>query len=145
MAGDTARDTVLVLDDDPVVGELLGVLLRRAGLETVIVVDPTAALLAAAERAPSIVAAVCDLQLGTSNGADVLCALRPIIPAARAIVMSGHPAAHVEAELARAGIDAIVFQKPFRAADLVAAICAEAAPCSGEAHGDLRQQAAFLR
>jgi DNA-binding NtrC family response regulator len=117
-----SRGVVVVLDDDPLIGELLSVVLDRAGYEPVTPGDPEAAYGIVAKRPDSVVAAVCDLQLGPSNGAEVLCNLRGIAPGLRAIVMSGHPEAHVQAELERAGTEATVFQKPFRPADLVAAI-----------------------
>jgi DNA-binding NtrC family response regulator len=113
---------VLVLDDDPAIGELLSIVLGRAGYEPVTPVDAAAALDFAAGRPEAVVAAVCDLQLDAANGAEVLCGLRGIAPRMRAIVISGHAESHVRAELDRAGTEATFVQKPFRAADLVAAI-----------------------
>jgi DNA-binding NtrC family response regulator len=113
---------VLVLDDDPLIGELLSVVLDRAGFEPVTPVDAEAAYVVVADHPDSVVAAVCDLQLGTSNGAEVLCNMCAMVPGMRAIVMSGHAESHVQAELDRAGTEATIFQKPFRPADLVAAI-----------------------
>jgi DNA-binding response OmpR family regulator len=116
------RGVVVVLDDDPLIGELLAVVLDRAGYEPVTPGDAEAAYGIVADHPGSVVAAVCDLQLGRANGAEVLCNLREMAPGMRAIVMSGHPESHVQAELERAGTDATVIQKPFRPADLVAAI-----------------------
>lgn len=111
-----------MLDDDPLIGELLSVVLDRAGFEAVTPPDWPTALGIVTQRL--VLAAVCDLQLGDSNGAEVIGSLQHAAPQLRAIVMSGHPAAHVHAELARVGTEAIVLQKPFRPADLVAAIAA---------------------
>lgn len=119
-----SRGVVIVLDDDPIIGELLSVVLDRAGFEPYIPTDWRTAVDVAAARSESVVAAICDLQLGSANGAEVLGALCGVVPDLRAIVMSGHSESHVQAALDRAGTDAIVFQKPFRPADLVAAISA---------------------
>ena len=118
------RGVVLVLDDDPVIGELLSVVLGRAGFEPRTPVDWRAAVDGASERGERIVAAVCDLQLGHANGADLLGELCERLPGVCAVLISGHSTAHIHTELARAGIDAIVFQKPFRASEMVAAITA---------------------
>ena len=111
-----------MLDDDPIMGELLSVVLTRAGFEPRVLDDwPGAVDVATAHPGP-VVAAICDLQLGTVDGAEVLAALREAIPEMQAIVMSGHPESHIQAALSRAGTDALVFQKPFRPADLVAVL-----------------------
>lgn len=118
--GTESRGVVLVLDDDPIVGELLSVVLAQAGFEALTPPDWASALELVTQR--SVVAAVCDLQLGDSNGVEVLESLRQAAPGLRAVVMSGHPAWHVRSELDRVGTEAIVLQKPFRPADLVAAL-----------------------
>jgi len=115
---------VLVLDDDPIIGELLSVVLGRAGFEPLTPSNPRDAIDVASTRPDAVVAAICDLQLGSTNGAELLGTLSRLAPAMQAIVMSGHPESHIQAELDRAGTEAIMFQKPFRPADMVAAITA---------------------
>lgn len=126
----------MVLEDDAVFAELLAVTLDHAGFEPRIVPDGVRARRLVAEYRADVVAAVCDLQLGhgapprssaplvserrgVSNGADVVRALRDLVPDLTAVVMSGHPAAHVREELARVGTEAIVLEKPFRPAALL--------------------------
>ena len=119
-----SRGVVLVLDDDPIMGELLSVVLTRAGFEPRVLDDWRTAVAAATADAGPVVAAICDLQLGTADGAEVLAELQQAVPDLLAIVMSGHPESHIRAALDRAGTHAIVFQKPFRPADLVAVLTA---------------------
>ncbi len=131
-----------MLDDDPVIGELLSVVLGRAGFEPLVSQDWHAAVELVHARGERVVAAVCDLQLGHVNGADVIGALQSVEPGVCAVLISGHSQAHIHTQLAQTGTDAIVFQKPFRAADMVAAIvAATAAPASAEADCDLGEQA----
>lgn len=124
VAAERSRGVVLVIDDDPVLGELLALALAHAGFEAVTPADRHAAVAVATDRGAAVVAAVCDLQLGSTNGIEIVRALRDVVPGLTAIVISGHSTSTVEAELHRAGTDAIVLQKPFRPAEMVAVLTA---------------------
>src|SRR6186713_1646732 len=64
------RGSVLVVDDEPTIGEVVSAYLRRAGYDTRVARDGPAALAAVAERSPDLI--VLDLMLPGIDGLEVM-------------------------------------------------------------------------
>src|SRR4051794_41537134 len=64
------RGSILVVDDEPTIGEVVSAYLRRAGYETRIAADGYAALAAVDERSPDLI--VLDLMLPGIDGLEVM-------------------------------------------------------------------------
>src|SRR3954453_13455068 len=67
---DHTRGSVLVVDDEPTIGEVVSRYLKRAGYETRVAHDGLAALDAVAERPPDLI--VLDLMLPGLDGLEVM-------------------------------------------------------------------------
>ena len=70
MAEGHVRGSVLVVDDEPTIGEVVSAYLERAGYETRVAGDGLAALDAVAERSPDLI--VLDLMLPGLDGLEVM-------------------------------------------------------------------------
>jgi two-component system response regulator MtrA len=118
---DRVRDRVLVVDDDPALAEMLGIVLRNEGFEPVFVADGEQALAAFRDHRPDIV--LLDLMLPGMSGIDVCRAIRAEsgIP----IVMLTAKTDTVDVVLGlESGADDYVV-KPFKPKELVARIRAQ--------------------
>jgi two-component system response regulator MtrA len=112
---------VLVVDDDPALAEMLGIVLRNEGFEPVFVADGEQALAAFRDHRPDIV--LLDLMLPGMSGIDVARAIRAesLIP----IVMLTAKTDTVDVVLGlESGADDYVM-KPFKPKELVARIRAQ--------------------
>ena len=68
------RGSILVVDDEPTIGEVVSAYLQRAGYETRVAADGDAALAAVEERSPDLV--VLDLMLPGTDGLEVMRRIR---------------------------------------------------------------------
>ena len=107
------RDTILIVDDEPVVRALLCVALEPAGARIVEAADGSEALEAAWREHPDVV--VLDVGLPKLSGIDVCRALKtnPIAP--HVILITGNAQAD---GIETSGADSVI-AKPFRPVDLV--------------------------
>ena len=64
------RGSILVVDDEPTIGEVVSAYLQRAGYETRVALDGPSALEAVAERSPDLI--VLDLMLPGIDGLEVM-------------------------------------------------------------------------
>jgi CheY-like chemotaxis protein len=64
------RGAILVVDDEPTIGEVVSAYLQRAGYETRVALDGPSALEAVAERSPDLI--VLDLMLPGIDGLEVM-------------------------------------------------------------------------
>jgi DNA-binding response OmpR family regulator len=116
----TARASVLVVDDEPTIAEIVSRYLERAGYATSVASDGARALDAAAALHPDLV--VLDLKLPRMNGLEVMRKLRAGDPARPAvIVLSGRDGELDRVVSLRSGADDYVV-KPFSPAELVARV-----------------------
>ncbi|MBM4398119.1 MAG: response regulator, partial [Deltaproteobacteria bacterium] len=119
------RGRVLVMDDEPVIREMLGEVLGRAGFEVDGAPDGEQAV-AAWERAlrekrPYDLAIV-DLTVpGGMGGREAVLKLRAIDPGCKAIVSSGYSNDPVMARSRDEGFDGVCV-KPYRLSDLLAEV-----------------------
>ena len=114
------RGSVLVVDDEPTIGEVVSAYLRRAGYETRLASDGYAALAAVAERSPDLI--VLDLMLPGVDGLEVMRRVRERPDRTSAIILLTARGGEAERVTGlRLGADDYVV-KPFSPAELVARV-----------------------
>jgi DNA-binding response OmpR family regulator len=111
------RGSVLVVDDEPTIGEVVSAYLQRAGYETRVAADGPAALAAVAERSPDLI--VLDLMLPGIDGLEVMRRVRDRAGAVILLTAKGDESDRVIG--LRLGADDYVV-KPFSPAELVARV-----------------------
>src|SRR4051794_30939954 len=110
------RGSILVVDDEPTIGEVVSAYLRRAGYETRVAADGPAALAAVAERAPDLI--VLDLMLPGVDGLEVM---RRVRERSAVILLTAKGEESDRVIGLRLGADDYVV-KPFSPAELVARV-----------------------
>ena len=114
------RGSVLVVDDEPTIGEVVSAYLRRAGYETRLARDGYAALAAVAEQSPDLI--VLDLMLPGVDGLEVMRRVRERPDRTSAIILLTARGGESERVTGlRLGADDYVV-KPFSPAELVARV-----------------------
>jgi two-component system, OmpR family, response regulator ResD len=120
MAGSERRRTVLVVDDEPTIAEVVARYLERAGYDTATAADGVEAMRLAAERRPDLV--VLDLMLPELDGLEVLRRLREgDRPRTPVIVLTAKGEQDDKLVGLRSGADDYVV-KPFSPSELVARV-----------------------
>jgi DNA-binding response OmpR family regulator len=110
------RGSVLVVDDEPTIGEVVSAYLRRAGYDTRVASDGHAALEAVAERAPDLI--VLDIMLPGVDGLEVM---RRVRGNSAVILLTARGEESARITGLRLGADDYVV-KPFSPAELVARV-----------------------
>jgi two-component system response regulator ResD len=110
------RGSVLVVDDEPTIGEVVSAYLRRAGYETRVASDGHAALEAVAERSPDLI--VLDIMLPGVDGLEVM---RRVRGTSAVILLTARGEESARITGLRLGADDYVV-KPFSPAELVARV-----------------------
>jgi len=101
---------VLVVDDEHLVADTLGIIFKRAGFCTLTAYDAKGALEIATAIAPDIL--VSDVDMPGMNGVDLAMTLLKLLPECRVLLFSGH-ASFADLEAAReAGHDFPLLPKP---------------------------------
>src|SRR6478609_7092051 len=114
------RGSVLVVDDEPTIGEVVSAYLQRAGYETRVAIDGDAALAAVAERTPDLI--VLDLMLPGADGLEVMRRVRERADRSSAIILLTAKGTESDRVTGlRLGADDYVV-KPFSPAELVARV-----------------------
>ena len=114
------RGSVLVVDDEPTIGEVVSAYLQRAGYETRVAADGLAALDAVAERSPDLI--VLDLMLPGLDGLEVMRRVRERPDRTSAIILLTAKGEEADRVIGlRLGADDYVV-KPFSPAELVARV-----------------------
>ena len=114
------RGSVLVVDDEPTIGEVACRYLERAGYDTRVAEDGLAALDAVAERSPDLI--VLDLMLPGLDGLEVMRRVRERPDRKSAIILLTAKGAESDRVIGlRLGADDYVV-KPFSPAELVARV-----------------------
>jgi two-component system response regulator ResD len=111
------RGNVLVVDDEPTIGEVVSAYLERAGYETRVAADGLEAIAAVAERRPDLI--VLDLMLPGLDGLEVMRRVRDRSTAIILLTAKGEESDRVIG--LRLGADDYVV-KPFSPAELVARV-----------------------
>src|SRR3954468_9553990 len=110
------RGSVLVVDDEPTIGEVVSAYLRRAGYDTRVALDGPGALAAVAERAPDLI--VLDVML---PGIDGLAVMQRVRGRSAIILLTAKGEESDRVTGLRLGADDYVV-KPFSPAELVARV-----------------------
>jgi DNA-binding response OmpR family regulator len=114
------RGSVLVVDDEPTIGEVVSAYLRRAGYETRVATDGPGALAAVAERSPDLI--VLDLMLPGVDGLEVMRRVRERADRTSAVILLTAKGDESDRVIGlRLGADDYVV-KPFSPAELVARV-----------------------
>jgi len=120
MNAGTQRGSVLVVDDEPTIGEIVCRYLRRAGYETRVALDGPEAVAAAAEHDPDLV--VLDLMLPGLDGLEAMRRIRANSTRRPAIIMLTARGEESDRIIGlRLGADDYIV-KPFSPAELVARV-----------------------
>ncbi len=111
--------TILVLEDEPILLNLLRLILRRSGYTVLEAADAEEALWKFHHNNRFLDLMIADVNLPSSSGIQVALVLRAELPDLRVILTSGYPATtwnpRDSADLWRLGPDSVrVLQKPFR-------------------------------
>jgi len=115
-----AVQTVLVVDDEPTIVEVVSGYLRRAGFEVETAADGAAAIAGALRNPPDLI--VLDLMLPEINGMEVMRILRDVEKIDSAVIMLTSKSEEADRLLGlRRGADDYVV-KPFSPAELVARV-----------------------
>jgi len=115
----SARDTLLVVDDDEAIRTLLARLFARRGVRTLTASDGAEALRLYRENAARVALVLTDFEMPGVNGLALVRALAGEPHPPVCLVMSGRLADSDRRELAAAGVP-VIFQKPFSPGDLEA-------------------------
>ena len=112
IAGWRAQGTVLVIDDDEGVRDLVGETLERAGLAVLHAPDAATGIDLFARHAEAIDLVVLDCTMPAARGEDPLEAIRRLRPAARILLVSGYSEERAAGPLSGRGLAGFL-QKPF--------------------------------
>jgi DNA-binding NtrC family response regulator len=115
----SAKLTVFIVDDEPQVARAAAVMLRSAGMETVVFERGQTALDALRDRVPQ--AALLDLMLPDLDGIELLRRMREIAPEMPVVMMSGQGTVRTAVEALKLGAYDFV-EKPFDAGRLQSAM-----------------------
>src|SRR5215207_2898884 len=114
------RGSILVVDDEPTIGEVVSAYLRRAGYETRVAADGPSALAAVAEGSPDLI--VLDLMLPGVDGLEVMRRVRERTDRTSAVILLTAKGEESDRVIGlRLGADDYVV-KPFSPAELVARV-----------------------
>jgi len=118
MSADPSRPRVFVVDDETVIANTLGVILRQQGFEAHSFNLPLEALSAAREMAPDLL--ISDVVMPLLSGIELAIQLRELCPNCKVLLFSGQAATASMLDSARAsGHDFEVLAKPVHPADLL--------------------------
>lgn len=110
------KASVLVIDDDPGMADVLEVILKDSGYEVLIAATGYSGLQQADHRRVDLT--ITDLQLPDMSGLDVLCAIRDKDPQCPVIIITSYSTQGVSADAKRRGAIAVL-PKPFDPSDIL--------------------------
>jgi two-component system cell cycle sensor histidine kinase/response regulator CckA len=110
--------TVLLVEDEEILSEVVGAWLRDAGYGVMAARDGEGAVALFRERHPEIDLVVCDLGLPGLGGREVFFAFRSIEPGVRFVILSGFVDPSEQQELLEAGVAGFL-EKPCRVEELL--------------------------
>ena len=114
-----AAEKILIVDDDPVIRELVGMLVEQAGFQPLLAVDASGALALDEQHHPEL--AIVDVDLGSpTSGLDLLRELKALRDTP-VILLSGLSSVDVRVSGLELGADDYL-TKPFGDAELIARI-----------------------
>ena len=118
------RDQIYVVDDDPVIREVLSLILRKEGYDVICFADGAALLAAGNKKLPACI--LLDIDIPGPSGIDVLKKLRASKCTVPVFIISGNADIPTAVEAINCGASDFI-EKPFRGSDVVARVRAELA------------------
>jgi CheY-like chemotaxis protein len=115
------RPTVLVVDDEEDLRDIMRRMLERRGFDTLVAADSTQAITACREHAGDIDVLVTDLGLPGVSGGELSRLAADLRPAMGVVYISGLPK-DIAVSKGLIGADALLVKKPFTSELLVAAL-----------------------
>lgn len=116
------RGTLLVVDDEPDVRTVAGLMVRKGGYEVVEAANGREAVEALAARTETIVAVLLDVTMPEMNGHEALPKLRELVPGLPVVLISGYDRGEVAQHLSDPSAPTEFVPKPFTRQQLLAAI-----------------------
>jgi two-component system, cell cycle sensor histidine kinase and response regulator CckA len=113
-----AGRTILLVEDEEILSEIVGAWLRDAGYRVVAARDGETAVAAFREKHAEVDLVLCDLGLPGLGGRDVFVAARAVDPRVRFVILTGYVDPAEQQELLDAGVAAFL-EKPCRVEDLL--------------------------
>jgi signal transduction histidine kinase len=110
-------ETIMVVEDDPAVRGILVAALEYYGYTTIEVAHPLHAVEVAKQHAASLALVISDMIMPGMAGPAVMAALRPVVPQARFLFVSGYTGSVLD-DAGGLPADAAFLQKPFSPAAL---------------------------
>src|SRR6266704_5398096 len=86
----TAAGVVYVVDDEPMVGDVVQAILKMGGYESVLFADPNAAFQALSEANPKPTLLLTDFQMPQMTGRELIQHCKKVHPALKTILYSGN-------------------------------------------------------
>jgi DNA-binding NtrC family response regulator len=121
MSQDLRQTRIFVVDDESVISDTLGVILRQRGFDARSFDLPAEALRAAREQAPDLL--IADVVMPVLSGIDLALQVREHYPGCKVLLFSGHPATADLLQVAReAGHEFEALAKPVHPAELVESV-----------------------
>lgn len=117
----TGHPTVLIVDDNDLVRNLVVTLLKKSGFDVLSAASGQAAIDLVGRENPAIDCAVVDMSMPEVSGDQVVLSLRRSSPNTKVLLMSAYPEGQLASRVAAIGVDKYL-QKPFNADDLLAAL-----------------------
>jgi len=119
--GTTGNETILLADDEPMVAELLRLVLTEAGFEVIPCADGREAVEKFKQHRDSVAAVLLDYRMPELNGIEAFGEIHQAAPETPVILMSGNIAAAEIEDLQRHGLRGVL-RKPCVADEVLAAI-----------------------
>ena len=113
--------TILVVDDEPVLRKLVGMILQKSGYSVLVAQDGREGVETFRENAPEIAVVLLDMTMPVMGGQEAFKLIREIRPDVPIIVSSGYGEVFAREELGRDTVVGFI-QKPYVAAQLVESI-----------------------
>jgi CheY-like chemotaxis protein len=111
------KPVLLVVDDEPAIGALLNVALRRQGFDVLVAASGQEALDVYRQRHETVALILMDVRMPGLSGPETLDFLRQIKPDVRCCFMTGYSGEYAEKDLLERGAT-FIFAKPFILAEL---------------------------
>jgi two-component system, cell cycle sensor histidine kinase and response regulator CckA len=112
-------ETILVVEDDPGVRQLIGAILHNRGYDALIACDAAEAIRICGQHDGKIALIVTDVMMPGMSGTDLVKSLQQLHPGIRVLFMSGYAGESSNSQIAR---EMAFIQKPFTAVKLTSKI-----------------------
>jgi CheY-like chemotaxis protein len=115
------RETVLLVDDDPLVLDIGWRILRRLGYRVLLATDGQEAVKVYREHSDEVALVILDVMMPKMNGREALGHLKRLNGGVKVLVVTGSYTEEVEAVMLAEGAEAIL-KKPYRVEELGGAV-----------------------